>query len=152
MKPTHCTTALLLLLLLLTTACSAQQKTTVPTPTETSAEAITVWQLTNIKQRPVHYTSGMEPATLLVNAEAHTLHGSSGCNHYFAPYEASGTQLRIGAIGASKTICPDAFMKIERTYLNLLSKVNNYSLQGDTLRLLQDGDLLLQYQACTPQD
>ena len=71
--------------------------------------------------------------------------GFAGCNRFSAGYELSGDQLRFGAAIATRMACVGG-MELERDYLQALSRVTRYRLQGSTLTLLADKDVLATYQ------
>ena len=62
--------------------------------------------------------------------------GTAGCNLYFAPFEQSGTTLRIGPAGSTEMYCFDAsrtIMKQESTYLQLLGEAASWKISGGNL-------------------
>jgi heat shock protein HslJ len=62
--------------------------------------------------------------------------GTAGCNLYFAPYEQSGTTLRIGPAGSTEMYCFDtsrAIMKQESTYLQLLGTAASWKIRNGEL-------------------
>jgi heat shock protein HslJ len=73
--------------------------------------------------------------------------GTSGCNTYRAPYETDGSSLTIGPdIAATQKACPPPASTVEDAYLARLPEVQEYAIDGSTLRLLDaDGNDLLTY-------
>jgi heat shock protein HslJ len=63
--------------------------------------------------------------------------GSSGCNRYFASFEAGdapGT-LTVGGVGGTRMACPGPEMELERDYLRSLSAVTRYGFVNTKLSL-----------------
>ena len=76
--------------------------------------------------------------------------GNAGCNSYGAGYRLFGMSLTIDAPISTKMYCeePEGIMKQESTYLNLLTSVAGYRIDGDRLELLDEaGETLLSYRA-----
>jgi len=72
--------------------------------------------------------------------------GSSGCNHFTAPYTVDGDKLEIGTIGTTRMACPPPQTAVERAYLAALGKVASWSVDGDELVLSDgEGNELLRY-------
>ena len=64
--------------------------------------------------------------------------GNSGCNNYDAPYEVKGMAITIGQPWKTLMWCDFTagdVMKQEGTFLTLLSKVKNFAIEGNQLRL-----------------
>ncbi|MCC7556587.1 MAG: META domain-containing protein [Methanoculleus marisnigri] len=79
--------------------------------------------------------------------------GSAGCNSYGAGYQLDGTNLTIEPPISTKMHCgePEGLMNQETRYLNLLTSVAGYHIDGDRLDLLDDaGKTLLSYSAGRP--
>lgn len=119
----------------------------VPTLEETDT-----WQLTKMRGKKIEYAESQQPVTLKFNPEAGTISGRSGCNRYFGSYSTTndGT-ISIGEIGSTRMFCPDAFMRLERQYLQSLSKVNHYQLGEYALTLLQGETILLEFEKMDPE-
>jgi heat shock protein HslJ len=63
--------------------------------------------------------------TLQFEGEAR-VHGKSACNRYFASYSLDGPRLRIGAVGATRMMCPEPLMSLESDYFAALEHVESY--------------------------
>ncbi len=63
--------------------------------------------------------------------------GNGGCNDYFAPYQASGGTISIGAAGATRKSCasPAGVMEQESAYLAALQSAATYTIAADRLEL-----------------
>lgn len=76
--------------------------------------------------------------------------GSAGCNSYFAPYERTTTELRVGAVGSTRIFCtqPQGVMEQESTYLGLLQSSATYQINEDKLVIHDSsGKRILTYNA-----
>ncbi len=64
------------------------------------------------------------------------LHGSGGCNRYFAAYEIGpGDSLKIESIGSTRMACPQEFMDQEMRYFEALQRVSAFTVEKDCLQL-----------------
>jgi len=73
--------------------------------------------------------------------------GSSGCNHYFASYNVTGTAMSIGSVGSTKMYCTSpGVMQQESTYLGSLSRAAAFTITGNRLNLAEaNGTTLLSF-------
>lgn len=62
--------------------------------------------------------------------------GHGGCNRYFAEVEYAGSQLRLGAVGATRMMCPPSSMATERSMF--AARVRGYRLANEELTLLDE--------------
>jgi len=63
------------------------------------------------------------------------VHGKSGCNRYFASCTLDGTNLRFGQAGATRMMCPEPLMTLERDYFAALEHVESCQLEDKQLTL-----------------
>ncbi len=64
------------------------------------------------------------------------LHGSGGCNRYFAAYEIGpGDSLKIKSIGSTRMACPQEFMDQELRYFEALQSVSVFKVENELLQL-----------------
>lgn len=69
--------------------------------------------------------------------------GLAACNRYFAGYEQEGSSLSFDQAGSSMMYC-EGLMDYEAEYLQTLSEVDSFELNGDNLKLLdQAGNAIL---------
>ncbi|BBL67995.1 META domain-containing protein [Methanoculleus chikugoensis] len=76
--------------------------------------------------------------------------GNAGCNSYGAGYQLDGAELSIEPPISTKMYCgePEGVMEQENRYLNLLTSVAGYRIDGNRLDLLDEsGATLLTYSA-----
>jgi heat shock protein HslJ len=95
------------------------------TPGATPAPAPTPWLLPDRGARP----------TLRFSADQGSVSGGTGCNTYFGTVYGSGNSLSFGPLATTKMMCFDALAVQEIQYLDILSKVNSFSSDGQHLTL-----------------
>jgi heat shock protein HslJ len=75
-----------------------------------------------------------------------TMSGTSGCNRYNAPYEASGDGISFGAIAVTQMACPEPQMSVEDRYLQLLESVATFEVEGRSMSMADgEGTPVLQF-------
>ncbi|MGD8599391.1 MAG: META domain-containing protein, partial [Anaerolineae bacterium] len=64
----------------------------------------------------------------------------AGCNTYFGPYEAGGSEMTINDVAHTEMWCaePEGVMDQEQAFLAALASVTGYRLAGERLELLDD--------------
>ena len=72
--------------------------------------------------------------------------GSGGCNRFFGSYSASGSTIRLGPLGSTKMACAEDLMNSETRFFEALQSATRYRIDGDRLRLGNDGGDLLTLQ------
>lgn len=75
--------------------------------------------------------------TISFDTAALKFSGNSSCNNYFGTFKIDGYNLNLSSVGATKMACPG---EGEAQYLNVLSKVNRFAIDGESLHLL-NGDI-----------
>lgn len=80
--------------------------------------------------------------------EANRISGKAPCNQYNANVETGpGESLHVGAIAATKMMCPEA-MEQEQLYLEALGHISHFRVESGKLELSSDsGDLSLRFVA-----
>jgi len=65
------------------------------------------------------------------------VHGSAGCNSYFGSYEVKGNVISFGMLAMTEMAClePESLMEQEQAYMQLLSEVETFALEGERLML-----------------
>ena len=70
--------------------------------------------------------------------------GSGGCNRYQGSFKRKGPdEISFGAIASTRMACPEEIMVQEDRYIKLLGKAKRFSLEGDFLRLMSEGEVLI---------
>jgi heat shock protein HslJ len=107
----------------------------------------TYWKLMEIGGMAAVGGSNTNEANLVLNAEGKKLTGSTGCNPILGSYKLRGASLSFKPAGMTKMACPDALMKQEEAFVEILKETNKYRIVGDTLELLDKKELLARFQA-----
>lgn len=103
-------------------------------PSITGAE----WQVTEI--------AGIESLPLAPTFEfsdAGRFSGFAGCNRIIGGYQLEDGALVFGAIGATKMLCEEAQMQVERAVFAALERVSDLVQDGDTLRFVAGDEVLI---------
>ena len=131
--------ALLLAPALLASCESAKKAATAPTPTGRSqhTEGITnkYWKLVTLEGQPVTMAPGQELEAYFMLKDSSRVTGFGGCNVLNGRYELKESQLRLRFTNMLTTLkaCPGP--NPELGFLQVLNQTDNYTRQGDTLRL-----------------
>lgn len=103
----------------------------------------TEWRLCSIGSKQMKYKEDRETVTLLVTRDPENVSGFSGCNRYFGKFTSKKDKLSFSQMACTLMACPEQDMDLERRYLESLEKVNNYTIENDTLFLRKDEKVLL---------
>lgn len=68
------------------------------------------------------------------------VHGTGGCNRFFAGYELTGQRLQIGAAGATRMACPEALLAQERRVFEALESVDRFDIDATGALVLIGAD------------
>jgi len=91
-------------------------------------------------------TQEESPAYLVFHKEDQRFNGSAGCNNFFGGYELTSNSLTFKQAGSTMMACPEEAMKLEATFLNMISdKTFRYDLADQTLNLYQGNKLVLMF-------
>jgi heat shock protein HslJ len=102
----------------------------------------TKWVVTGIQEEGA-MTSNEIDETITASFEGGNMFGVSGCNNYSTTYSADSGSLELGVAATTMMACPDEIMQRERTFLLALESITSYTMDGDTLELL-DADGIVQ--------
>jgi copper homeostasis protein (lipoprotein) len=92
------------------------------------------WILKELMGNPFKQIEGNKEAFLLFEMETSTFSGNGSCNNIFGSYELKdGNRVSFGNAASTMMACQD--METERTFVEMLSKVDNYSISEGTLSL-----------------
>ena len=95
------------------------------------------WTLVELDGRPVPAVGRGAPTLRLM--EEGRAGGFTGCNHWFATVERSGSSLRFREVGSTRMACvEDAAMQMETAFVAALEATRSYEISGTTLTL-RDG-------------
>ncbi|MCR4815660.1 MAG: META domain-containing protein [Bacteroidales bacterium] len=142
---------LTIILMAAMTACGCKSHKQVVVNARAEFDDSQVWQLVAMRGKEISYSEGQKPVTLQINTEAGTFSGHNGCNRYFGTFKDLGNgKMELNDFNATKRACPEAFHKIERSYMQLLTRCDAYELGEYTLRLLQGDKELLTFEKNSP--
>lgn len=113
-------------------ACSSSKKPTVTPDTLADYE----WRLTELMGKAVPAAADpMNNITLKFNKAENRVSGFSGCNTYSGGYTSTEPlRIKFAQMISTMKACP-AGMEIESEYLQMLTGVDNYTLNGNVLSL-----------------
>jgi heat shock protein HslJ len=72
-----------------------------------------------------------------------SIKGHGGCNRFFGSLEKTETGLKIGPLGATRMACPEAIMRREAKFHEVLQESHQFRTDGSSLRLLGAEDNVL---------
>ena len=101
------------------------------------------WKLVKMGTKNMKYEEGGEPITLLLTFEPENVSGFSGCNRYFGKFSTKKNRLSFKQMACTQMACPQQDMSLEDRYLQLLEKVNSFTMRNDTLMLMKNDKVLL---------
>lgn len=107
--------------------------------------AQTLWAAIEIRGRPLP-EEGRLPQ-LILSDEGGRVAGSTGCNRLMSRYESTDGDLTFGKVAYTRMPCPEG-ATTERVYLDALSRVARYEVEGKYLRVYDAaGNLLIRFEA-----
>ena len=114
------------------------------------------WQLSGYNQGDNAFVSVLAGTqiTALFGADG-SVTGSAGCNSYVGQVQVDGNSLSIGPLATTRMMCgePQGVMEQETAYLEALSTVTGYRIQGSALQLLAaDGAAVATYSTEGPAE
>ncbi len=110
--------------------------------TQNSSLFETEWKLKTINGKD--YSSFSPPASLIFTQEENRVSGHAGCNRFFGGYKLANDNLSFGQLGATKMLCEDK-MELEDNYLKALEHVKRYRAKGNSLQLLDEATVILEF-------
>ncbi|MFD0834527.1 META domain-containing protein [Mariniflexile aquimaris] len=81
--------------------------------------------------------------TIAFDAETKQVSGFSGCNRFSGTYTVKKNTLKMGPLASTKMFCDHSKNNIETKLLELLSKVDTFKTNGDTLILASNKNILI---------
>ncbi len=103
----------------------------------------TQWQLSQINGQEITPTESKY--TIQFDSEGR-IGGLGDCNRLMADYTTTESRaLKIGAIAGTRMMCRDA--KQEALFFSTLSKATHYAIDGDSLILLDSGEIIAIFSA-----
>jgi putative lipoprotein len=106
----------------------------------------TYWKLVAIGNEVYRHDSANREPFLKYSASDNAVAGFTGCNRFTGGFETNGNMLRIGNLAVTQRACIEG-MEVEAGFLKALGKANRYDIQGDTMQMLADDEVLLGFEA-----
>lgn len=92
------------------------------------------WILTELMGKPFEKKEGNKEPFIHFDMETSTFNGNGSCNNIFGSYELKeGNRVSFGNAASTMMACPD--METERAFVEMISKIDNYSISEGTLSL-----------------
>ena len=92
------------------------------------------WILIELRGNPIQSSENFKEAFLQFEMETATVYGNGSCNNIFGSYELKQeNQITFGNTASTMMACPE--MEMEKTFLEILREVDNYSVTDRTLSL-----------------
>ena len=112
------------------------------------------WSLTGYVQNDTATPVLSATAVTLAFEKDGRITGRAGCNGYFASYTIQGSTLAIGQAGSTMMYCSEpGVMDQESTYLSLLSQATAFTVEGDSLFLVNaKGTKILSFAKVIPPE
>jgi heat shock protein HslJ len=99
----------------------------------------TTWTAVEIDGAPVEDDGA---PTLVFDLEESRVAGSGGLNRLMGTFSLSEGELRFGPLATTLMAGPEDAMQREREFLDALARVTAYDLEGRSLTLYADGDIV----------
>lgn len=120
-------------------------------PTTGGADKLsgTDWTLAELGGKPAVPGEG-KPAHLVLHKKG-KLSGSTGCNELMGTYIAQQGALQFTPAGTTMKMCSPAVVQQEQAFLAALKATTKYKIEGDTLELMNNEQVLAKFQAASKQ-
>ena len=116
-----------------------------PPPAESGVTASlenTYWKLISLRGQPVVVVQNQREPHFVLHAALKRVAGSGGCNHLTGEYTLDGDRLSFGRTAGTLMACPQG-MEQERAFLDTLTSVARWRIEGQRLELLDAGGAAL---------
>ena len=105
--------------------------------------AYTEWTLVELDGEPVEIAADELAPGLVLDLEEARATGSGGVNRLTGHFALSGDELRFGPLTTTRMAGPGDALQREAAFLVALERVTSYSLDGRTLTLLADDNVVV---------
>jgi len=126
-------------------SCSGTKKTMATT--EQTVIPNTKWELKKIKT-PTGMETVNTSAFIQFDEANNKAFGNGGCNRFSSTFTRTAEEISFKETLSTKMFCTES-QKSEDTFFQHLEKVNRLKIDGNTLHLLQDDELLLEFAAAS---
>lgn len=128
----------MLLLLVVLTGCSKTQQVLVREPAAPTQTVEGRWDLKSFGPAGSETPIPPERQVFIDFAPDGKISGFAGCNRYFGGWgylEGAKDTLRVWQAGSTRMACPEPVMKLEHRFLEEITRVSTFALEGNELRL-----------------
>jgi len=102
------------------------------------------WVVTELRGIPVQLSSTRKDAYLSFTPAEKRFGGNAGCNRISGNYTLEKKNgIQLGEVISTKMSCDD--IAFETSFLSALKSANQYQVQGNTLVLKHNGEILLKF-------
>jgi len=105
--------------------------------------AYTEWALIELDGEPVETGADELVPSLVLDLEEARVAGSGGVNRLTGHFALSADELRFGPLATTRMAGPESVMQREAAFVAALERVTTYALDGRTLTLLADDDVVV---------
>lgn len=143
--------ALLILIIFISPGCASKycKKNNTSIENNKSQDNLSIfdanWELIKIGSSTPKLSQEDEKISLSLAQEPMNYSGFSGCNRYFGSYSIKDSKISFKEAGMTLMACPDGDMNLEYKYVNILNKVESYSMKEDTLFFISRDRVVLTY-------
>ena len=109
---------------------------------ETVTLAYTEWALIELDGEPVEIGPDEIQPTIALDPEESRVSGSGGVNRLTGTFALSDSELRFGPLATTRMAGPESSMRREQSLLAALGQVTSYELDGTTLTLLAEDQVV----------
>ncbi len=129
----------ILVMLVVLSGCTKTQQVLVKEPAAPTQTLEGRWDLRSIGPVGSEMTVPTEHPVFIVFSADGKITGSGGCNSYFGGWGhlegAAEDAVRIWHTGSTRMACPEPVMTLEYRFMEELSRVTKYRIEGNELRL-----------------
>ena len=138
------------LILLLPVLYSCKTASPVHTETETDTILDAYWMLLSLEGQSPQEPNNTRAAYLRLQESENDVKGFSGCNNFFGKYELNGNTVKFSKLGATRMMCP--IMEQETKFMQMLERVDSYSISGRNLTLYEGSEAIATFRAGNPDE
>jgi heat shock protein HslJ len=133
-----------IVLMLLTASCTTDHEAA-----RAGSLAAREWKAITIDGRPTISAGPVPSPRIQFYADSRRVTGSTGCNHFEAPYSTSGSSVTFGVLAMTHIACLETpGLEQEQAFTAALNETTNFSISGDTLTFFAGSTPRLRFVPC----
>jgi len=106
----------------------------------------TYWKLLEIDGKKIKIPSNVRELHFVLRNDGKTVKGFSGCNNFMGSYKVNGNNIEFGPMAGTRKFCKET-MDIEKAFLQVFDKTNNYKIFGEHLELYHNNKLIAKFES-----